>query len=164
MEALYGKSWSIGTWGGWSKVMQHYRDTLSAVRGPRLVGFGVVGNVDDYRLMRFGLASCLLDDGYFSYTDAQNQYSAAPWFDEFDADLGLPAEPPPTAAWDGPVYRRRFQRGMALVNPSVLPKTVDVGEGYQALKGSQAPEINTGRPVRRVLVPPNDGVILARTP
>ncbi len=162
MESLYGKSWSLGTWGGWDKVMARYRKTMQHTIAPRLVGFGVVGRADDWRLMRFGLASCLLDDGYYAYSTLERQFSTAPWFDEFDADLGRPVDPPALEAWQGPVYRRRFERGMALVNPSLLPATVDVGPGWRHLRGRQDPEVNSGRPAVRVTLPSRDGVILLR--
>jgi hypothetical protein len=162
MEALFGKSWSLGTWGGWDKVMQRYRATMANTRAPRLVGFGVVGVPDDYRLLRYGLATCLLDDGYFCYSNALSQYSSVAWFDEFDSDLGMPVEPPPSGPGDGGVWRRRFERGMALVNPSAQPRSVEVGGSYRTLRGRQAPDVNTGRPVSRVQLPPNDGQILVR--
>lgn len=162
MESLYGKSWSLGTWGGWGKVMDRYRSMMRNTLAPRLVGFGVVGRDDDYQLMRFGLASCLLDDGYYAYSSIDRQYSSAPWFDEFGADLGQPVEPPPQDAWDGPVYRRRFERGMALVNPSALPATVDTGGGYRFLSGRQDPEVNSGRRAGRVTLPARDGLVLLR--
>ncbi|MEW6706232.1 MAG: putative glycoside hydrolase [Pseudomonadota bacterium] len=162
MEALYGKSWSLGTWGGWDRVMARYRATMQHTLAPHLVGFGVVGAPDDYRLMRFGLASCLMDDGYFAYSTLQQQYSTAPWFDEFEADLGAAIDPPPREAWQGPVYRRRFEQGMALVNPSLLPASVDLGAGWRHLRGRQDPERNDGRPAQRLTLAPRDGVILRR--
>jgi hypothetical protein len=163
MEALFGKSWSIGTWGGWDKVMQRYGATMVNTRMPRLVGFGVVGAPDDYRLMRYGLATCLLGDGYFCYSNSLSQYSSVAWFDEFDNDLGMPVEPPPSGPGDGGVWRRRYQRGMALVNPSAQPRLVDVGDGYRFLQGRQAPQVNTGLPAGRVQLPPNDGLVLLRS-
>jgi hypothetical protein len=162
MESLYGKSWSLGTWGGWGKVMDRYRATMRNTLAPRLVGFGVAGHDDDYALMRFGLASCLMDDGYYSYTTLERQYSTAPWFDEFDADLGQPIEPPSLQAWQGPVFRRRFERGMALVNPSMLPASVDVGGGYRFIAGRQDPDVNSGRRAGRVTLPGRGGLVLVR--
>jgi hypothetical protein len=162
MEALYGKLWSLGNWGGWDKVMGRYRATMRNAQAPRLVGFGVVGAPEDFRLMRLGLCSCLMDDGYFSYATLERQYSTAPWFDEFDAGLGAALDPPPQQAWQGPVYRRRFEHGMALVNPSMSSASVDVGAGWQRLDGRQDRDVNNGRPVSRLSLAAGDGIVLRR--
>lgn len=162
LEALYGKRWSVGTWGGWGRVMERYRAFMAHTRAPRLVGFGVVGAPDDFQLMRFGLGSCLLDDGYFSYANLRDQYSTAPWFDEFDAELGRPLEPPVMQAWSRGVFRRRFEGGMVLVNPGGSFADVDVGRGWRHLSGRQLPELNSGRRLDRLHLAPRDAVLLRR--
>ena len=83
MEALMGKSWS-------GRAMERYALTMGHVTAPKLVGFGVIGKADDYRLMRYGLASCLMGDGYFAYSTLEGQYSAAPWFDDLMPTLAKP--------------------------------------------------------------------------
>jgi hypothetical protein len=160
LEALMGKSWSVETWGGWGRAMQRYQSAMDHTRGPRLVGFGVVGRADDYRLMRYGLASCLMDDGYFAYSTLERQYSTTPWFDEFDLPLGSAIDPPQRNAWQGPVYRRRFAGGMALLNPSTLTVQVDVPSGYRRFQGRQEPDLNNGRPATRITLGPKDGLLL----
>jgi hypothetical protein len=163
MEALYGKPWSMSNFGGWDRVMSRYRSTLRNALAPRLVGFGIAGAPDDYRLMRMGLGSCLMDDGYFCFSTLEAQQSSAPWFDEYDADLGRPLDPPPQQAWQGSVYRRRFERGLALVNPGMLSSTVDVGPGWRRLDGSQDRAVNDGRPVSsRLTIAGRDGLVLKR--
>lgn len=160
LEALVGKSWSVESWGGWGSAMRRYQSALANTRAPRLVGFGVVGRADDYRLMRYGLASCLMDDGYFAYSTLENQYGTAPWFDEFDAPLGAPLDPPQQHAWDSAVYRRRFEGGMVLLNPSSRQAEVEVAPGYRHLRGAQEPGLNTGAPAKRITLGAKDGVIL----
>ncbi len=160
MEAVMGKSWSMESWAGWDKVMERYRLTMRDVVAPKLVGFNVVGRADDYRLMRYGLASCLMDDGYFAYSTLENQFGTAPWFDEFDADLGQPIDPAQVAPWRDEVYRRRFERGMVLLNPTKAAVSVDVPPGYRRLLGKQEPTLNTGLAVSRLTIGAKDGVIL----
>lgn len=160
MEAVIGKSWSIETWGGWQRMMHRYRLTMLHVAAPKLVSFGVVGRADDYRLMRYGLGSCLMDDGYFAYSTLEGEFSTTPWFDEFDADLGKAIEPVQTTPWRNGVYRRLFERGMVLLNPTLVSVNVEVPPGYKRLLGSQQPELNSGRPVTHLVLGPKDGVIL----
>ena len=68
--------------------MRWYRKTMAAVAEPKLVAFHQLGAVTDYKALRYGLASCLLDDGYFAFTDKTKGYSGVAWFDEYDAKLG----------------------------------------------------------------------------
>lgn len=160
LEALIGKSWSPEAWGGWGQVMRRYQSAMQNTRAPHLVGFGVVGRVDDFQLMRYALASCLMDDGYFAYSSVERQYSSTPWFDEFDAPLGRPLDPPQRNAWQAGVYRRRFAGGQVLLNPSGLTVEVELPDGLRRLQGRQLPDLNDGRRVRRVRLAPKDGLVL----
>jgi len=162
LEGLFGKSWSLGTWAGWQQVMDRYHAAVRHVRSAKLVGFGVVGRDDDHRLLRFTLCSCLMDDGCFAYSSAQQQYSSAPWFDEFEAKLGRALDPPQLRPVHGPVFQRRFERGVALVNPSGEAVNVPVASGLRLLKGRQAPQVNTGESVRTLRLPAHDGRVLVQ--
>lgn len=162
LEALIGKSWSMERWKGWEKMMLRYHSAITHTARPHIVGFNVWGRDDDYQQMRYGLASCLLDDGYFSYTDPKSGYSSVPWFDEFDLDLGSPLDPSQTEPWEQGVYRRVFQKGMVLVNPGFFSKTVRIEQGYRHFEGTQAREVNNGKPVANITLPPKDGIVLIR--
>jgi hypothetical protein len=79
--------------------------------------------------MRYGLASCLLDDGYYHFNTAgKGGGNNVAWFDEMDFDLGSPVAGPNNPAngtystgeltvWKQGVYRRDFVNGIALINP-----------------------------------------------
>ena len=162
LEGLIGLSWSIERWQGWEKMMLRYHSAITHTTQPHLVGFNVWGRDDDYRQMRYGLASCLLDDGYFSYTDPKMGYSSVPWFDEFSLDLGSPVDSSQTEPWKQGVYRRVFQKGMVLVNPGLFSKTIRIEQGYRHFDGTQAREVNNGKPVADITIPPKDGIILIR--
>jgi len=164
MEALIGKSWSAEQRFGWERMMARYRETMNNVADPKLVGFGVFGRADDYQRLRYGLASCLLDDGYFAYSDSGQpyEYGGVAWFDEFDVDLGAPVVPPATKPWRSGVFRRDFQHGMALVNPTRFPVDIDVEPGYRKIKGRQDVVTNDGKPVTRVRLAGRDGIILLK--
>ena len=163
LEGAMGKAWSIETTGTWSQMMEGYRSAIANVRNPKMVIFNVWGASGDYALMRYGLASCLLDNGHFSYTDSAVGYGAIPWFDEFDVSLGAPLDAPPTAAWQNGVFRRRYVRGMVLVNPKGNgTATVDVGTGYRRISGTQDPVVNNGADAASVTLNERDGIILLK--
>lgn len=162
LEALMGERWSVETQGGWPAVMARYRAVLKNTRPPKIVGFNVWGAANDYRLLRYAYASCLLDDGYFSFTDKSKGYSSVPWFDEYNHKLGKALSTPPTAAWSQGVWRRDFQNGVVLVNPTSETRTVTVGSGLRRLAGKQDPAVNNGSAVSQVTVRPKDGLVLRR--
>ena len=138
LEGLMGKTWSIETWAGWPAAMKRYRAAIANTRAPHIVGFNVWGDKSDYRFFRYAFASCLLDDGYFSFTDRAQGYSSVAWFDEYDFKLGAAVSKPPAAAWKQGVWRRDFERGIVLVNPTAQPVTVAMEPGFLRLSGADA--------------------------
>jgi hypothetical protein len=167
IEGMIGMNWSVETWGGWQAMMAWYRKTMTAVAEPKLVQFHLLGNVGDYQTMRYALTSCLMDDGYFTFDSlasrTESPDSSAPWFDEYNANLGYATSSPPTAEWQSGVYRRDFQNGIALVNPKGNgARQVFLETDYVKLSGSQAPGVNDGQTVRSVILQDRDGIILKR--
>ncbi len=163
MEGYIGKSYSVEGWGGWQAMMTRYNTIMATFLEPKLGVFNQWGDATDYQSMRYGLASCLLNDGYYSFTDNAKPYYGVPWFDEFDSKLGQSSSLPPTAAWQSGVWRRDFDNGIALVNPKGNgTKTVTLETAYVRLKGSQDPVTNNGQSVTTVTLKDRDGIILLR--
>ena len=162
LEGLMGEHWSIEAQGGWGAMMQRYRAVMRHTKPPKLVGFNVHGNPADYRFFRYAYASCLLDDGYFSFTDRASGYSSVPWFDEYEHKLGRALSQPPVASWREGVWRRDFEHGVVLVNPETTPRTVEVEPGLRRLAGLQDTAVNDGAAVSRLRLPPKDGIVLRR--
>lgn len=162
LEALMGERWSIETWGGWGAMMQRYRAVMRHTQPPKLVGFNVHGNPADYRFFRYAYASCLLDDGHFSFTDRARGYSSVPWFDEYEHRLGRALSQPPVAAWREGVWRRDFEHGVVLVNPGSATRTVELEPGLRRLAGNQDPAVNDGAAVSRLRLAPKEGIVLRR--
>lgn len=160
LEGLMGKPWSIERRAGWKIMMERYRNVKANLRSPAIVGFNVHGEVDDYRFFRYAFASCLMDDGYFSFTDRARGYSSVPWFDEYDIKLGRAVDAPPLTAWDNSVFMRRFEDGLVLVNPTRETRTVPIGPGYHRFAGMQDSRTNNGQSVSEIAVPAQDGVVL----
>jgi hypothetical protein len=163
IEGWMGKSWSPETRRGWSAALKLYRDTLANLPDGAIVGVNVWGAPDDYRFFRYAFASCLLDDGYFAFTDKTKGYSSVTWFDEFDVALGRATTPPPAAAWRDGVWRRDFEKGVALVNPTDAAVVVELEPGFSRIRGQQAPTVNDGTAAEAVTLAPKDGIILRRT-
>lgn len=163
IEGILGTRYAPEKWGSWSEMMRHYRKTMAAIAEPKLVAFNQHGDKTDYQALRYGLASCLLDDGYFSFTDSAQRYTGLVWFDEFDANLGQAIEAPTTAPWQNGVYRRNFENGIALVNPRGNgPREVTLEEDFKRIAGKQAPGVNNGQLTRKVQLNDRDGIILLR--
>ena len=75
------------------------------------------------------------------------------WYDEYEAQLGAPAEAAPAAAAQNGIWMRRFENGVVLVNPSrTASASIDVGAGYRRLSGTQDPAVNSGA-VESVVTP-----------
>jgi hypothetical protein len=162
LEGLMGKSWSLERWSGWRKMMERYHRVFENLAPPRMVGFNVAGDISNYRFFRYAFTSCLMDDGYFSYTDEKVGYSSVPWFDEYDIRLGKAIDPPQTAAWRADIFRREFENGLVLLNPTGLAKKVKLEPGWKRFMGKQAPEVNNGMGVNEITVQPKDGIVLVR--
>jgi len=162
LEGIMGESWSIETRLGWSAAMARYRAVMQNTRGPKIVTFNVHGDPEDYRFFRYAYASCLLDDGYFSFNDRAAGYSSVPWFDEYDFKLGQALSKPPSAAWRQGIWRRDFQNGVVLVNPTTESRAVTVEPGLRRLAGTQDPAVNDGTVVSQLTLRPKDGIVLRR--
>lgn len=163
IEGLIGLSWSIETWGGWQAMENQYYTVMSSLNAPKLAIFSQWGSPTDYQSMRYGLASCLMNDAYYSFTNTSAGYSGVVWFDEYNANLGMPTSSPPTAAWQKGVWRRDFSNGIALVNPKGNgPQTVQLGGTFVKIKGTQDPSVNNGQTVTSVTLQDRDGIILLR--
>src|SRR5690242_19001177 len=129
-------------------MVGRYRKVMAAVIAPKLLVFSEWGALTDYQTMRYGLASCMMDDGYFSFTDNAAGYGSTPLFDEYKVSLGYPTDPPPTAAWSNGVWRRNFQNGIVLVNPrgnnNNMAVTVQIEPWYKHFRGTQDSTTNNG--------------------
>jgi hypothetical protein len=163
LEAMIGERYSIERWGGWQSMMRQYDYVMSVIRSPRLLIFNQWGNPEDYQAFRYGFASCLMNDGYYSFTAQGKGYRGVVWFDEYNAKLGQATEPPPTSAWRNGVWRRDFTHGIALVNPKGNgPRTVELGGSFVKIEGTQDPAVNDGKTVSSVTLRDRDGLILLR--
>jgi hypothetical protein len=144
-------------------MMASYRQEMAALASPQLAMFAQVGSLTDYQGMRYGLASCLMDNAYFTY-NSSSAYNDLPWFDEYNANLGQATSSPSYSPWQNGVYRRDFANGIALVNPKGNgARTVTLEAPFRRLSGTQAPSVNNGQTTTTVTLQDRDGLILLRT-
>ena len=107
--------------------------------------------------MRYGLASALLENGYYVYLPSSGTLKST-WFDEYDAPIGKATESPPTAAKQNGIWMRRYENGIVLVNPSKTNSaSIYVGSGYKRLKGTQDSGVNNGQAQSTVSLAPRSG-------
>lgn len=173
MESLIGQSYSYET-SSWATMMNAYKIIMNATTAAGYQIFQQDGSTTDYQAMRYGLASCLLDNAYYSHSNGSS-YDTIALYDEYNFNLGAPAAGPAGSAtatysnggltvWSQGVWRRDFANGIALVNPKGNgPQTVTLETTYRHLSGTQAPSVNNGQTVTTVTLNDRDGVILART-
>jgi hypothetical protein len=175
MESAIGQSYSYETQ-SWARLMSSYAIIMKALIPPGYLVFQQDGSSTDYQGMRYGLTSCLLDNGYYHFNTAgQGGGNNVAWFDEMGSNLG-PATAGPNnsnngtysngelTVWQNGVWRRDFANGIALVNPKGNGvQTVTLETTYKHLSGTQAPSVNNGQSVTSVTLNDRDGVILLRT-
>ena len=166
IESIIGQSYSYETT-SFATMLSAYRNIMAVTSAPKYQIFAHDGSLTDYQDMRYGLCTCLLDNGYYYHSDGAGigGYHSVNWFDEFDFNLGAATRLPPVVAYQNGVWRRDFQYGIALVNPKGNgAQTITLETSYQRLTGSQDPTVNDGSTSSSVTLQDRDGIILMRVP
>ncbi|MDP3964637.1 MAG: putative glycoside hydrolase [bacterium] len=154
--------------GGWSGATEKYFDVLKKVQIPAVVIVNsntTTGSAGDYRALRYLLTSTLLNDGFASFDFGPVRHADLWWYDEYDAYLGRSAGPARnlsnTGAGQG-VWRRDFEKGIALVNSTGATQVVSLEEGFETITGTQDPETNSGETTATITLAPHDGIIVLK--
>lgn len=131
-------------------------------------------NVSDSRLkkntlkFRFGLASALMGNGYYSFDNGPiGGHSVNWWFDEWSIDLGNARGEAESvfdwaSAFSAGVYKRDFENGVAFVNATKWDQTIDLKGKFETIKGDDDPFVNTGEFIDKLILQPFDGRALLR--
>lgn len=158
--------------GTWKETMRLYASNQQGGPQPRFMVINAnTGNkgteTSNLKKVRFGLASTLMLDGYYSYDFGDQNHNQTWWYDEYDVELGKPLG---TALslnnkpqFEEDVWRREYENGIALVNATAQSQDVDLGGEYEKLTGTQDKNINNGAIVSQLNLPAKDGVIMLRT-
>jgi hypothetical protein len=172
-------AWDLAMWnlvirGPYDSVPDHMSmfDEVAAGRTPTYTSLGPYAVTSppsdtDYRVMRFGLTSCLLIGAPFLWEPQGHDVNTRLWADEFDnagagkGYMGAPLGTAPTLLPSG-VWIREYEHALNLCNPTDASQTVALGATYTKINGSQQPDINDGSAVSSVTIPSHDGIILLR--
>lgn len=174
----------------WHSVMRgHYTMHLVSIN-PKLSMIMANGEPTDYQFMRFALCSTLMFDGYFCYTNQgtyestrwYDEYSVniytgkavkslsckgylgTPSSEAYDVDnngiylKNLLVNDNDTSAER--VWRRDFENGIVLVNPTDSSKTVHLNGTFRKIDGIYDTSFNDGRTVTSVTLPSESGIVL----
>jgi len=126
------------------------------------------GAQTDYQTMRFGLASALLGNGYYSFDFGDQGHENIWWYDEYDIYLGNPLSGPKNLLEQNNtninpgVWQRDFQNGLSLVNSSVSEQKISFAQEFEKIKGTQDKTTNNGAIIKSLTLKPSDGIVLLR--
>lgn len=182
---------------GWPNLLNNYYTGMDFCLPPKYVGLGcrlpttdgnhssifgsstavTAGSALEYQLMRYGLCTASLDDGFFAPGAISTyDYATLRWYDEYGDDslaqvnvkrgyLGLGLTPRPTVPFISQgslgVWYRAFTNGEVYVNPRGNGvQTITLPGQRRALTGTQQPSINNGALVSSITLQDGDGRIL----
>lgn len=154
----------------WTKSMQSYTISINSQKSPKLTTLNSFSkNSADYQKVRFGLASSLMSDGYYSFDFDVTDHGQTWWYDEYDVDLGAPEGVAynllnkSSKDWQAGLWRRDFENGIAVVNSTNKTQAYSFNkENYEQIAGTQDVGVNGGNKTNWVKLAPNDGIILLK--
>ncbi|MBI5222145.1 MAG: hypothetical protein HY980_01465, partial [Candidatus Magasanikbacteria bacterium] len=157
--------------GEWGKVMVGWKKNKLNNKQPLLTIINAntrnTGKNDNYRQVRYGLATALLEDGYFSYDYGDKDHGQLWWYDEYDVNLGksisVASSKNKNSEYAADVWRRDFEHGLAVVNSAGDEQTVDLGGEYEKIHGTQDTTVNDGSIVTETTLDGYDGLVLLKT-
>lgn len=155
----------------WTQKMTRYRDSATKSVSPEvsIIGnnTGNTGKSDDYKNVRFGITSALLEEGYYGFDFGDGDHSQLWFYDEYRTDLGDAINGAESITgktqYTPDVWRRDFERGVALVNSSGKQRNIDLGGEFEKISGTQDPIVNNGAIVSQTTIDGYDGLILLKT-
>lgn len=155
---------------GWAESMRVYANSEIGPLTPKIniINANVAnkGNENDFKKFRFGLASALLLDGYYSFDFGDTAHAQTWWYDEYDIDLGDSLGSATSLGgrqhFEEDVWRREYKNGIAIVNSTGQPQLVDLGGEYEKITGGQDPAVNDGTITDKVSVGGKDGLVMLK--
>lgn len=153
--------------GSWAASVNNYLRLAKENKDPNVSIINTYDkNRENFDLMRFGLSSALLGDGFFSFDYDTSNHGQLWWYDEYDFNLGT-AKGLPYNLIDGSFeikngfWRRDFKNGSVFVNSSNKTQTyIFTTENFSFLKGTQDSKLNNGERTNFLKLEPGKGLIL----
>ncbi len=154
----------------WSSTMNTYAYNFTSPNKPavNIINANTANSGrTSYQEMRYGLASTLLENGYFSYDFGDTNHAQTWWYDEYNVDLGEPLSRATSQSnyneYKPDVWQRDFTNGIVLLNSTAVSKQVNLGGEYEKIHGSQDKNINDGAIVTETQISGYDGLLLLKT-
>lgn len=153
----------------WAEIMGAYKIGNTGNNRVNIINAntGNTGNDRDYQRFRYGMASALLEGGFYSFDFGDTKHEQTWWYDEYGTNLGNPvggaASQKELSTYQPDVWRRDFEKGIAIVNSTNAPQRIQLGGEYEAIHGTQDTSVNNGRIISELHVGPEDGQILLKT-
>lgn len=154
---------------GWSQPFSEFQAAMAKNIKPSVTAINTNTNnletPQNYRLMRYGLTSALLANGYFSFDAGDRGHERVWWYDEYESSLGAAKGGIRRLAGQGAgfspgVWLREYERGLVVVNTDQVSHQVDLPGTFEKLRGTQDQTVNDGSLVRTLNLPAQDGLIL----
>ncbi|MCX6745404.1 MAG: putative glycoside hydrolase, partial [Candidatus Parcubacteria bacterium] len=157
--------------GGWLGSMKNY---LNADLGytPQYFIINATtknqGAATDYQTFRFGLASALIGNGYYSFDFGDLGHDKVWWYDEYNIYLGNSVSgaknllDQTSSDLKPGVWQRDFQNGVSLVNSTSTKQKISLTADFEKIKGLQDQATNNGAIIKTLTLEPTDGIILLR--
>lgn len=158
--------------GSWKDIMNNLANNKKLNKKPQLFIFNSntenTGKSSDYKKMRYGLASSLLEDSvYFSFDHGDKNHAQIWWYDEYNVNLGNPIANSISKNeyknYKEDIWKREFEHGVAIVNSTNNKQAVNLGGEYEKIHGTQDKKINDGSIVTNTELDSEDGLILLKT-
>lgn len=153
---------------GWARHMDDLARVLREAKSPAVAILNAntfnTGKRDDWRAMRYGLASALAGGGYYSFDFGDQDHGQTWWYDEYGVFLGESAQNSPVQKFQSgkPIWMRDFEHGMVVVNPADVPQEVSLAIEVEKIRGTQDPAVNDGRITSTLQIDGKDGLIVLR--
>lgn len=171
INGIYFENYTTNPYLSWEDKMRLYRDSIGKSVQPT---FAILGNTSpgaspktDFQRVRYGLASALLENGYYAYDAGSASHAERWWYDEYDVNLGEPTGGVVSlgnqTTYVKDVWRRDYEHGLALVNSTAETKEVDLGGEFEKLIGHQDATTNNGGIVSQVTLAAKDGLLMLKT-
>lgn len=158
--------------GGWTGSMARYFEVNTRGYQPRLNIINAdsdnTGQYTNSRRMRYGLASTLMYNGYYSFDFGTEKREDFWWYDEFAVNLGQPKSTPinlldqKNGQLINSVWQREFENGLALVNSTDQIQTINFESEYEKVTSAQNNQVHHGGKINSLTLNPEDGTILLR--
>lgn len=107
----------------------------------------------DERMMRFGLTTTLMGDGYHAFDAGNAGRGQHWWYKEYDAPLGYPKGP--CKKHDDGTWRREYDGGLVVCNPGIYDVEVALGRRMK--------DVTSDLVVDKFPIPATDGRIFLPT-